>query len=369
VGALPALRPFSSASLWRMIVGVQAIPTAAAIPAASILRRAASRLRARQALGRGLRSGLRTGLVLAVLGIPAAVLVDAWTGPILLFVAATASAVTLLTACVHWCTWGRRWLTAEELAELPGWDLVRDEWATWLEWQRGGPSRAPAFLPWLEDDVARRLAVVLPAAQQRVSRPRLGRFVWLVPLVLLLLILMWLAAWLAPPWPGLLGGAGGGAGSGGAGAGGAAGGAAAGSGEDTPPAAGDDARVEDRSPPRAAPPQPAPKDPPPEDGEPPKPEQPAPLLDLPEQRRFVVPEFIGDGPTRRARVRAAEVPDDGPGARPAAQAGEAPPAAVPPPRRAEFERAAEAALRARHVPPAERAIVRRFFERLREAGQ
>jgi hypothetical protein len=47
--------------------------------------------------------------------------------------------------------------------------------------------------------------------------------------------------------------------------------------------------------------------------------------------------------------------------------GDAP--ASPPPTAATFERAAEAAQRARHVPDEERPMVRRFFELLREAAK
>jgi hypothetical protein len=49
--------------------------------------------------------------------------------------------------------------------------------------------------------------------------------------------------------------------------------------------------------------------------------------------------------------------------------GDAPADRPPPPLRADFERAAEAAQRARHVPPAERPMVRRFFDALREAAK
>jgi hypothetical protein len=106
--------------------------------------------------------------------------------------------------------------------------------------------------------------------------------------------------------------------------------------------------------------------------EPPEPEPPAPLLELPEQRRFVVPDFIGDGPTRKARVRAAEIEREGGAGRHAPPAqqrgGDQPSPTAPEPAAESFERAAEAALQSRHVPPAERPMVRRFFERLREAG-
>ncbi|MCB9878378.1 MAG: hypothetical protein H6835_12335 [Planctomycetes bacterium] len=98
----------------------------------------------------------------------------------------------------------------------------------------------------------------------------------------------------------------------------------------------------------------------------------APLLELPEQQRFVVPEFIDDGPTRRARMRAAEIEADGGGAaspRAPRTGGEQQAPEPPAAREQRFEHAAEQALRSRHVPDAERAIVRRFFDKLQQQGR
>lgn len=95
------------------------------------------------------------------------------------------------------------------------------------------------------------------------------------------------------------------------------------------------------------------------------------MLELPEQQRFVVPEFVGDGPTRRARMHAAQLERDG-GARPPSagtEGGNGDSEAPPPITKERFERAAEAAQRARHVPDEERAMVRRFFELLRERAK
>ena len=95
-----------------------------------------------------------------------------------------------------------------------------------------------------------------------------------------------------------------------------------------------------------------------------------PLIDLPDDQRFVVPEFIGDGPTRRARMRAAEL-EELANSGSAQSSGVATTADPNQPKRSEpdFERAAEAALRSRYVPPAERAMVRRFFEKLRQKAK
>ncbi|GAB4149683.1 MAG: hypothetical protein Fur0037_18040 [Planctomycetota bacterium] len=91
------------------------------------------------------------------------------------------------------------------------------------------------------------------------------------------------------------------------------------------------------------------------------PEPPAPLLPAESERHGVVPDFVGDGPARRAMIEAAAVPG----------AGGAAPSRTLPARRVEaeaesFRRAAEKAVRSRHVPEAERPIVRRFFELLRQ---
>ncbi len=116
-------------------------------------------------------------------------------------------------------------------------------------------------------------------------------------------------------------------------------------------------------------PQPTPQPPPQDDTPQPEPETPQPrppLLDLPMARQFLLPEFVADGPVRRARMHAAEVPDAGAGSV-ASGSGQTAVTQPPPPQPEQFERAAEAALRARHVPAAERAIVRSFFDALREA--
>lgn len=235
-----------------------------------------------------------------------------------------------------------------------------DELRTWLEDER--PAQSPAMRAWLGNDVCGRLATLPAAALRPIGRRSPGRLWWCLPLLLLVLLAWWLSWWLAPPWPGALGGA--------ANQPAAAGGAGGerGDGHD---GRGQDERREPEPPPRprdearSTPPLP----PPPSAATPPPDDEPSPLLALPEQQHFVLPEFIDDGPTRRARMRAAELEAGAPAQPTAAGLGDGKAPPPPPPRDELFERAAEAAQRARHVPPAEQAMVRRFFDRLREAGR
>jgi hypothetical protein len=197
----------------------------------------------------------------------------------------------------------------------------------------------------------------------------------------LLLLLIWLVAvWLAPPWSGAVGGQSNQSASGNGQGDGDGGGTGGGSAQD--PTRPDDGEPhegkQDESPDPAQPqeqakkpdPPPPPKQPeeqPKEQVPPPDPEEIPPLIELPPDQRLVVPDFIGDGPTRRARMHAAELEEQAAGS-PAANNGSS--AAAPNPDQPEasepnFERAAEAAQRSRHVPPAERAMVRRFFDKLR----
>ncbi len=229
-----------------------------------------------------------------------------------------------------------------------------DELATWLE----RPVDAAPMRAWLGADVQHKLPQVSPGVYQRLGRRRHGRIAWLVPLLaLLLLVAAWLTNLLSPPWPGVLGGR--------------QTEPTAGDGKGDRPHRGQTARPGDGQPiagPRPPSQQPPPPSPSPSEP-PPTTEPPAPLLDLPTQQRFVVPEFVGDGPTRRARMHAAEVEQGSAGTTAAADGrGEA--VGVPPPSpREQFERAAERALASRHVPPAEQAIVRRFFDALQQAAK
>lgn len=214
---------------------------------------------------------------------------------------------------------------------------LADEFATWLE--VGSRADAPMAL-WLAKDLDGRVATLTAPQLAAVGRQRLfGRRLLLI--AGLLLLLAWLLAWLLDPnWSGLLSG---------------------------------------------KPPQPPPPPPPPltnvgvaaaqvsggapqaPGDEPQRPPDPPPPLDLPDDQHFVVPRFVADGPSRKERVRAAELPQaGGQGAAPRTAGGSR--GGVPEPTAEEFQRAAENAQRARHVAPREQPIVRRFFELLQQAG-
>lgn len=326
----------------------------------------AQQLRSQHARAGAAAAGLRLGLPLAVL-----LLVVAWVAPSVAVWWASATAVTVAVAAWRGASRGRSRADAALLvlgdgeatedADVTAVDAaalarVGDELATWLEAQR--TQRASPMVDWLAHDVLRQLPTLQPAAVQRLGRRPLGGLLWLLPLLLILLIAWLLAVWLEPPWPGVLGGAvvpppPSAAAGGGNGASGPGGGSEP---QEPPPRPRDERRPNDAPPPPAEPPAPPP----------PPPSEPPPLLELPGRQELIVPEFVGEGPTKRVRMRAAEV-EDGP---PPGQANtgqstqDAPPA--PPPQT--FQRAAEEALRARHVPPAEQAIVRRYFEALRAAG-
>ncbi|MFO1077766.1 MAG: hypothetical protein U1E73_08570 [Planctomycetota bacterium] len=343
-------------------------------PASVVDRRArvlhfAAALRWRHAVHGGLRAALVSALVLALPALLVTALVPAWLWTAALAVAAVAALQGLVAGLR-----AARVADAALLAALDGtapaaFAGFRDELATWLELEHRQAAEAP--MPhWLGDVVDGHLRALDRTMLATVGRRRLGRARWLVPIVLLALLVWLLSYFLFPNWPGLLGGRpdepGGGApmaGTGGPGEGAGGGGSAP-----QPKGAGESPV---RRPPREPQPQ---QPPPPEQPAPPEPTPPAespPLLSLPPQQVFAVPEFVDDGPTRRMRAHVAEVPEGGGDQRPESttpnRGGELPPPPVPP--AVEFARAAERAQNARHVPPAERPIVRRFFELLHEAAK
>jgi len=322
-------------------------------------------------------AAVRSAALVATLLLAIPAITIAWAAPSLrlavLVVTMVVVAVAVLAAAVRSSFVGSAaLLRASGDVERGAMAVVGDELATWLEQRRRDAADVP-MVGWLGRDVANRLPHVPPAAIASAARRPLGRVRWLVPIVLVLLLTWLLAEWLRPPWPGALGGgteAGSGAGGGGAG-------------DADPSGAGGGARSPVPEPPTQPPddptgerrpdgPPPVPPPPEPETRDPAAtPEAPAPMLELPEQQRFVVPEFVGDGPTRRARMHAAQVERDGgappPGATGGGQDGDS--QAPPPPAQERFERAAEAAQRARHVPADERPMVKRFFELLREQAK
>ncbi len=216
------------------------------------------------------------------------------------------------------------------------------------------------MLAWLSADLARELTAIARPPAAVLPHPRAGRVRYLLPVVVVLLLL-WLV--LPPlPVPGVNGssapsptaaiapGQDPGAGAGAPAAGGA-----------PPPPV--------RSPLSPPPPSPEPEPPP---ADPVPPAAPAPLLDLPSAPVVVVPEFTADGPSRRAMAQRALLGVDGEGgAAPGTAASGAGPAVPPPPPPVaeQFARAAERAVRSRHVPDAERAVVRRFFELLQQEAK
>ncbi|HEX6810920.1 MAG TPA: hypothetical protein VF384_04780 [Planctomycetota bacterium] len=339
-------------------------------PAGRLLAFAAHlrRLHVRRAV---LGAALRSLLLVAGPGIVVAWLVPEVRWIVVLALAATTLAGALLAGLRTWGVTDAALLrmTDDALPDQPGVDVLSDELATWLECHR----RARADVPmarWLGEDVAAKLPALPRDVIAHVGRSGLGRRRWLLPVVILLLLAWWLCEWLAPPWAGVLGGratidvpSAGGSGPGpGSGAGGAPS-----PGGDAEPQPGDQP-VEPPprpSPPAVPPPSPSPDQKP----EPVEPEQPAPLLDLPAQQRFIVPEFVGDGPTRRVRMHAAELERAGQAPQGTSSTSGAGGTLPPPASLEQFERAAEAALRSRHVPAEERPMVRRFFELLRQAAK
>ena len=90
---------------------------------------------------------------------------------------------------------------------------------------------------------------------------------------------------------------------------------------------------------------------------------PKPIPPLPPKDEFVIPKFIGEGDGKKKLAPIAEVEEsEGPTNPRSAAGGRRAPTEEE--RRVEFERAAERALRDRLVPPAERAIVKRYFAEL-----
>lgn len=320
----------------------------------------ARRLRRLLARRAALDAGRFTALVLGVPGLLLVWLLPQWWLPLvaaaLLLVAIRAilAGVVVRARADHQLLAG---LAGDE-PNRANLDRLGDELATWLEARR--QRREGVMVDWLARDVARQLPDLLPVVGRAAARP-LGRWLWLLPVLLLLLLAWLLSGWLSPPWRGVLGG----------GLGPPPPPSQGAVGEEPAPGGGGSGRRPDdpqhRPPPPAmektTPPPPEQPDPTPEA----VPEPPAPLLDLPSQQQFLVPEFVGDGPTTRVRMHAAEVEQGAPNGATGRSVGATEPPPVPPAQR--FERAAEQALQSRHVPPAEQAMVRRFFEALREAGR
>lgn len=306
-------------------------------------------------------AGRFTALVLGVPGLALVWMLPQWWLPLVVVAVLLVAIRAALAGVVVQARADHQLLTGlAGQAAASGANLARlgDELATWLEVHRA--ARGGAMVDWLARDVARQLPELLPVVGTAAARP-LGRWLWLLPVLFLLLLAWLLSVWLSPPWRGVLGG---------------------GFGPPPPPSYGDvgdqpapgggtqGQRPDDPQRPGRPSAQP-PTTPPPREQQDPAPdavpEPPAPLLDLPSQQQFLIPEFVGDGPTTRVRMHAAEVEQGAPNGATSRSEGASEPPPVPPAQR--FERAAEQALQSRHVPLAEQAMVRRFFEVLREAGK
>ena len=314
----------------------------------------------RSARSHGLRAGLAWALAAVGSPLGIAVLLLSWWWPWLLLPLGGLAVAVFALAALLALRMARRRATARLVDGLPSAraGILADGIATWVERDATGSPASP-MTEWLCADLDQDLRALPPDLRAAAGRRRLGGVRYLIP-VFVLVCLCWLVwRFMPPPIPGLLGGgvlsAGPGQGQGpGSGQGGAGAPDRAGEPDDVP-----------RPPP--------PKPPPVEDQPPPPPSQPAPpapLLQAPEEQQFVVPQFIGDGPSRQALVQAAGIDDGGAGSRrppppTARQGGEAPPPSSPPSDE-QFQRAVEQALQSRHVPPAERPIVERFFRALRE---
>ncbi|HLU38122.1 MAG TPA: hypothetical protein VK081_01980 [Planctomycetota bacterium] len=258
-----------------------------------------------------------------------------WAGAI------AALALAVAVACVAAAAAGAR-PTVRAVGELAG---AGDALLTWWPYRRGATAGMAA---WLEARLAERVGALAPAlvARPAVRRAR-RRLLYLLPLLLLVLLL-------ALVLPGGLG-SGDRAGLGGAPAQGEGDAAQAGDeGEPAPrrerdggePDGGGGApQLEPQREPEAGTAVPA-----------------RPPLDLPVREEFVVPQFLGEGPSAPAKAHQAEVEVGGAGRAPSRAA----PSVAPSPGPEEFERARERALHSRHVPPAERGIVQRYFEALAE---
>lgn len=331
------------------------------------LLRFAARLRRRHVRGASLDAGLRAALLAALPVIGAQ-----WAFPSGRVGVAAAFAVVVAIAAARAALRARHTATARLLfvGADPGLQagIVGDELSTWLD-RRGDARSDVPMLAWLRRDVAARLPSVPHEAVARAGRGGLGRVRRLLPFVVLLLLCWLLVEWLQPPWPGLLGGGG----SRPMPSGTSNGGGAAGDGAQPQASDGAPPPEPDPTPQRAEerPQQPPPRVPDTADEPEEKPPVAAsPLLELPDQQRFVVPEFVADGPTRRARTFAAEIERGGGEApRNGGGGGGDPDVAPPPSQRETFERAAEAAQRARNVPPEEQPMVRRFFRLLQERAK
>lgn len=234
----------------------------------------------------------------------------------------------------------------------------------WEEAVANGKSNS-AMGEWLRADLAVAIGSLPARREQEWLAPRLGPLRYAVPVAVALCLFLWLLPDFElrtpgvaepPPPPQLAGGGG------------------PGSGDQGPSSVGDEGKGGGGDDTPQSPPEEEPRDPTPPGGskqEPP--EAPAPYLELPTKTEVLVPDLVRDGPTRRAMAHRALVgsEEEGGASAPTASAQGANGDGVPVPRptQEDFRRAEERARQDRRVPERERAIVRRFFALLQEAGR
>ncbi len=307
------------------------------------------------------QAGLRVLLTLAVPCILVAWLVTSWRTPIAL------GLLTWTLVAAGLAAWRASRMADAALLRLPDDEAIEDpvalaelgdELATWLEGRRLAGSSMHA---WLAQDVRKKLPRLESIAVTAAGRRSVGGALWLLPMALLLLLAWWLTNLLSPPWPGVLGGR--------TTEPNPSRGQGPGDGSTDQPTAANQPPSSSTPKPRPEPRTPPPPPPPTPQNEPVRPEAPAPVLELPSQQHFVVPEFVGDGPTRRARMHAAEIEQGAPAGSSTASTSERSPLPIAPPSQEQFARAAEAALASRHVPLPEQAIVRSYFDALQKAAK
>lgn len=287
---------------------------------------------------------LRAALLHALWAIAIAAVVDLWLAD---------RRLTIVAVVAGWCalqalrTWqGSRLSVARVDAEL----ALGDALETWAHEHARAPLGAPRPMwQWLERRLEQRLTGLAPRAAVR-GRPTRWRAA--VVVLALALALRWLLGSLPLP-DGVL-----------TVAGPPSVGVAPRDGPGEPaPGAGDTPAPRPRVPepvvpevPDAPPRRP---DPPPRAAD----EPPSALIDgLPLRDDFAVPHFVADGPSRQAEAVVAEV--GAPADRAAGTGDVTGDDAAPATPEERYQRALEQALRSRHVPANERAVVRRYFELL-----
>jgi hypothetical protein len=318
------------------------LPVSAPVP---LLRRFVRRANLRYRRAAFVHAALRTGLP----GACGVVLLLWWSLAASLWCAAAVAVAVLIDVAATASLLRRRGHAA--LAGIGG-RAFADELRTWVERDAVGAAGS-AMASWLADDLANAIDVA-PARSLRPPRRAITWLRYFVPILVVLLLAHWLLPDLSVPTPGLLGG--GHRPQGGQGPGG---------GSDEQGRSGGAPEKPGSAPPLPKPPPTPDPEPPP----PPPPAVPAPMLDLPSLPTAVVPQFIGDGASRRALAQVALLPAGGNGSASDAQRGGDAVAAPSPPPAVQFAAAAERALQSRHVPPEEQAVVKRYFALLKQESK